>query len=301
MPPFQPTSRRVSMQASPPGSPSRRTSTPALPPGSASRRSSVTAETAAPPLEQPGSPEGLARRRTATNLSANLTTETLISTLTHNERLCELHEKHLNLRGQLTLPPESIPDPMFLEAYASAGPSFPRYIADIDDWDEMGSGQEQAPAEQAPAAEPGPEPPPEALRTPRGFGAHRGWPPQSEEERLAAEDEMPVLGPAVRLAQAVVATGPESLPTRAQRANRALRSLNREPANSETQGDFSARLAELKYHERGPLTNPEELRHAESVLATVLAKQKRQADAQAAREAHRREMEAALALPRSTI
>ena len=252
------------MQTSPLGSPSRRTSAPAYPP-------------------------------VALTSSANLTTESLISTLTHNERLCSLHEKHLNLRGELTLPPESIPDPMFLEAYATTGPSFPRYIVDTDNWEEMGSGQDQGPAE------PGPEPPPEALRTPRGLGAHRGWPPQAEEERRAAEDEAPALGPAARLAQAVVVTGPESLPTRAQHASRGLQALNREPTNSETQGEFRARLAELKYHERGPLSTPEELAHTERVLTTVLAKRKQQADRQTAREARRREMEKALALPGSTM
>lgn len=241
----------------------------------------MTAETAGAPLER--------RASTATKVSANLTTESLISTLTHNERLCELHEKHLNLRGHLTLPPESIPDPMFLEAYATAGPSFPRYIVDLDDWEEMGSGVEQGPPE------PEPDPPPEALRTPRGLGA-QGWPPQSEEERRAAEGEVPALGPAARFAQAVVTTGPQSLPTRAQRASRALQALNREPANSETQDDFRERLAELKYHERGPLSNPKDLAHAEAVLAAVLAKRRRQANAQAAREAHRREMEKALGL-----
>ena len=75
-----------------------------------------------------------------------------------------------------------------------------------------------------------------------------------------------------------------------------MQALNREPANSETQDDFRERLAELKYHERGPLSNPKDLAHAEAVLAAVLAKRRRQANAQAAREAHRREMEKALGL-----
>ena len=51
---------------------------------------------------------------------ASLTSEQLITKFGHNERLCQLHEKHRQLQlhhGQdLELPPEAIPDPAFLSA-----------------------------------------------------------------------------------------------------------------------------------------------------------------------------------------
>ena len=50
----------------------------------------------------------------------SLTSEQLITSLGHNERLCQLHERHRQLQlhhGQeLELPPEAIPDPAFLSA-----------------------------------------------------------------------------------------------------------------------------------------------------------------------------------------
>ena len=58
--------------------------------------------------------------RRASSTDASLTSEQLITSLGHNERLCQLHERHRLLQlhhGQdLELPPEAIRDPAFMSA-----------------------------------------------------------------------------------------------------------------------------------------------------------------------------------------